>query len=184
MHIRQCERKDIPNLATLYCACFAEPPWYEVFDAATVEAEFLDYLAIPDAAFLLAEEEGEIIGCSLGFALGRKPEVARLVVAPWDSAFYLSELFVARDRRHQGVARRLVAERFAVARDIGFRRAVVRTSVDQPIIRRLYAGLGFVELARQEVLSAKEFQGIVADQSDQRVILGGLIPDGVRPAES
>lgn len=176
MRIRQCEKIDIPNLATLYCACFAEPPWYEVFDAAMVEAEFLDYLAMPDAAFLLAEDEGGIIGCSLGFALGRKPEVARLVVAPWDSAFYLSELFVARDRRHQGVARRLVTLRFVGARSRGFRRAVVRTSIDQPIIRRLYARLGFIELARQEVLSVKGIQGVVTDQSDQRVILGGLIP--------
>jgi GNAT superfamily N-acetyltransferase len=160
----------------LYCACFAEPPWYEVFEVALVEAEFREYLAMPDAVFLLAEIDGTVVGSSLGFSLGRKSEVACLVGAAWERAFYLSELFVAGSRRHQGIARRLVAERFAAARGQGFRRAVVRTSVDQPVIRRLYASLGFIELARQEVLSAKAVQGEVADQPDQRVILGGRIP--------
>lgn len=180
MLIRPCSKDDLPAVINLYQACFAEPPWYEVFDPTELEQEYLDYLEMPDAVFLVAEAPSGIIGCTLGFDIGRKPDVRGLAGRFWEGSFYLAELFVDMAKRHQGVAHRLVRERFEQAKIRGYVRAVVRTSVDQPIIRGIYGKLGFSELDRQEVVSVKTVAGVNQKQADQRVILGGLIRDTVR----
>lgn len=176
MRIRPVTYEDFPRIIELFEMCFEEAPWYEKFKPSEVHDDFLPNLVRSDAVFLVAEQESRIIGCTLGFDLRWKPDVRLLVGADWVGSFYSAELFVAREFRQQGIARRLVVERFVQAKMRGFRRAVVRTSVDQPYIRHLYAGFDFIEIARQDVLSVKIADGEPCEMPDRRVILGGIIP--------
>ncbi|MDD2785668.1 MAG: GNAT family N-acetyltransferase [Patescibacteria group bacterium] len=177
MLIRNCTVKDIGNLVSLYQACFAEPPWCEVFDRIELTTQFEEFISWQDAVFLVADDgDGAIVGGTLGYHQERKKDVGSVISHDWRNSFYLAELFVSKQRRLQGVAKHLIAARFDAARKKGFTSAVVRTSTDQPIIRRLYENIGYSVIASQEVLSSKSVDGFQSLQKDSRVILGGIIP--------
>lgn len=174
--IRFCRLSDLTSICRLYQDCFAEPPWYEVFNEEDLRREFMDVLSWPDAVFLVNEDEGEVVGATFGFSLNRKPDLSNLVSLEWSHAFYLAELFVAKPRRERGVANQLIFELFQTAKLYGFTRAVVRTSIDQLIIQNIFRKMGYALLTSQEVLSPKTIEGATKKQKDRRVILGGPIP--------
>lgn len=171
--IRACRPHDLLALVRLYQECFAEPPWYEVFEEHDLLQEVQAFLAWPDTVMLVAEEEGIIIGGTIGFAVERKEEVVKAISPEWHGAFYLAELFVTKNKRRTGVAKQLLRARFEIAKQLGYTRAVVRTSVDQHVIQHVYAQLGYTLIARQEVISSKIIEDAAQERSDQRIILGG-----------
>jgi len=62
---------------------------------------------------------------------------------------HLGELhvMVARDWRHRGLGRRLAAEVFHLAKDMGLARIIIQIAADQPRVRALFERMGFVQEA-------------------------------------
>ena len=174
--VRLARSEDLATIIQLYCACFAEPPWFEEFVAAELEAEFREILSWPDAIFLVFDLNGVIAGATVGFSLKRKPDLVALIPFDTSRTFYFSELFVNAHFRRVGIARTLIQERLALARLRGFTRAAVRTSVNQSIIQHLYLNkLGFNVVATQDVISTKVVNGVKQNVPDKRVIMAGKI---------
>lgn len=174
--VRTFSSSDMAAVITLYQTCFAEPPWFETFNPEELALEFTDILSWDDAVFLISEVRGETIGGAVGFDLRRKVDVMALLPQRVTPRFYLSELFVAPAMRNQHVAQALLQKRFAMARERGYTEAVVRTSINQPIIRSIYERLGFKIVATQQVESTKLVNGVHSSTSDHRIILTGRIP--------
>ncbi|HEU0051343.1 MAG TPA: GNAT family N-acetyltransferase [Patescibacteria group bacterium] len=174
--VRRFQSSDIDNLIVLYQACFAEPPWFESFDPKALTAKFTEAASWPDAVFLVAAQRNEVVGGTIGFDFSRKTDLASLIQTKIKPCFYLSELFVAASMRRQGIADALMRERFIRARGNGYIKAVVRTSINQPIIRSIYERLSFQVVATQEVESIKMVNRAPVMARDQRIILAGNIP--------
>lgn len=168
--IRTFLRSDIPAAAAIYCPSFAEYPWLEFFAVEDVEREIADVMTWPDAVMAVATINDRIVGAAYGFAVGRKPDVVALVdVAP--ESFYVSEIFVDRTVRGRGIARQLVDD--LLRRVPNLTTGVVRTSVEQPIIQRLFQERGWQIAAEQEVMSEKSIDGQKVTAPDYRVIMVG-----------
>ncbi len=171
---------DMVAVLDLYQACFAEPPWHECFDVCELQREFEEISSWKEAIFLVACEEGssqEIVGGAIAFSLSRKSDVLELAGVQETESLYMAELFVALHKREHGIGRQLTQARLNLGWSLGFRRAVVRTSLQQKIVQDLYRNIyGFQTLCVQEVTSLKWIDGIEQSVSDQRVILSGVIP--------
>ena len=173
MQIRKLTEGDVPTASVIYCGCFAEPPWYEAFDPASVAKEMYETMSWSDAVMAAAACDGRLVAAAYGFALRRKPDIIAATGAPPD-AFYLAEIFVDPAARLRGLSTRLVEAVLAAARkDAGI--GVVRTSVDQPIILHIFRKLGWETAAEQEVVSEKTVDGETVSAPDRRVIMVGRI---------
>jgi len=174
--IRKIHSIDLTKVVDLYCRCFSEPPWHEQFNTEEVLAEFQGMISRHNTIFLVTLIDGRIVGVILSFPLEYRPDISVLVPANLQDALYLSELFVDAGYRNKGVARKLIEIRNKIALQMGFVSAVVRTSIDQPIIRNIYSQyFGFKVVAEQDVVSHKVIDGQVRKLSDRRVIMAGNI---------
>jgi len=173
---------DMERIVALYRACFAEPPWFERFDPAELEAEFREICQWPDALFLVEiDEEGNIIGAAIGFHVCRKSDVCELIPQGDRNSFYVAELFVDPTRRTRGVCKRLNEAMLRIAQTSGYSRVSVRTSVAQTAIQHLFvARLCCTIVARQDVVSTKWIDGVEEQVPDTRVLMTGSIPDYAR----
>ncbi len=88
--------------------------------------------ARPNGIILLAELEGQPMGCGMIHALD--PETSEI-----------KRLFVAPEARGKGLARKLITALMDQARKDGFKRIVLDTSVNLAPARALYANIGFSE---------------------------------------
>jgi len=173
--IRPFTPEDAPRVAQIYCNCFAENPWFELFEPAEVITEFNDMNTWANCIILVAERDGVVIGGTVGYPFSRRDDIAPLLPEPVDNAFYYAELFVDGAFRNNGVATKLVLEREEYVRQMGYENAVVRTSTDQPIILEIYYPRGFKLVAEQDVISTKVINGVEQQIPDKRVILVGKI---------
>ncbi len=173
--IRRYEESDAERVSRLYAECFAEKPWEEKHVLANVIHMFEEIDAWGDSIIHVYEADGYIVGVSVGFDLTRKDDVLKLLPQDLCTGFYLSELFVDPRVRQQGIAHGLIRERFIVARQYGYQRAVVRTSIQQGIIISTYKKMGYAVVATQDVESTKIVDGRPSVVPDRRVILSGPI---------
>ena len=161
LDIHSVQSTDIDSLVALYRACFAEPPWFEEYDATTLRDKFAAHAHSADSHFLAAHHNGVVVGGCLGYHVREQQDVYALINPAWLDAFYLSEVFVSRGARLSGIANQLMDAIFATALDHHFTTAVVRTSIDQPIIQHLCVD--------------KRGMQIVAEQSGRRIIMAGKL---------
>ena len=177
MVIRFFTRQDLLALVSLYRDCFAEAPWFEVFDAEELTLEFEEIFSWPDTIFLVGVVDGQIVGGAIGFSVSRKSDVIATIPKKFHEGFYISELFVDAKFRKRGIAKVFAAELRRLAIANGFCFGVVRTSVDQPIIQHMYVDVfGFKIVATQETVSTKVIDGIAQEAPDSRVIMAGSFP--------
>ena len=168
MTIRHVTKADLAYLIALYCACFAEPPWFEKFDPAELFREFEEILAL---------EGNRIVGAVLGFAVSRKKDIVKSIPKSFRKGFYFSELFVDPNARRKGIAKLFLKELLSHAQINGFDCGVARTSVNQPIIQHLFLDeFGFRICATQETMSTKVIDGVEQESPDTRVIMVGSFP--------
>lgn len=177
---RAYEEEDLAKLVTLYERCFAEPPWQEVFDSEELATELGGYGRDPQAVLLTVWWETTLVGSVLGFPLSRKPEILELLSHltdkdAWLPAFYVSEVFVDKNWRRMGIADQLVEQLLKRADAYGYEHGVVRTSVDQPIIQKMFLRKNWRILAGQSVTSTKLVNGVLLEVPDSRIIIGGRI---------
>jgi ribosomal protein S18 acetylase RimI-like enzyme len=170
-------KTDLAPVVTLFELCFGEAPWFERFITRELMEWFTDLASQPDTIFLVIEDNGRIVGCSIAHALTGKSDVAELVDEDSKRALYMAELFVHPDYRKHGIGVQLTMERFRIGWEQGYRRAVVRTSVEQGIIRSLYCDkYGFCVVNSQDVLSTQWIDGEEREVPVTRVIMTGAIP--------
>lgn len=173
VRVRRLSLDDVARLAIIYCVCFGGAPWFEVYNVDDVAAEIREVLSWPDAVMVVAEVDGVIVGAAWSFCVRRKKDVMDLVsvrpICP-----YISEIFVDPEYRGHGVAKQMVDRLLDCLVDI--KTGVVRTSVNQPIIIRMFEALGWTIVATEDVMSQKCIDGVTTDAPDTRVILVGRIP--------
>lgn len=178
--------RDMKETITLYQKCFAEAPWFEVFDPKELSDDFWVKMRDSTGVFLVCERDGKIVGGAIGFDLVCKEDVRmRLIDYSIDHhsfeistghAFYIAELFVDSSLRGQGIAKRMAGVCLEFARDNGYRMAVVRTSLEQTIIQHLFIdGFGFKPVARQAILATKCIDGVTEELAYTSVIMAGAI---------
>ncbi len=174
IRIRRLSPNDFQHLAEIYCICFAGKPWFEVYQAEEVADEIKEVYSWKDAVMVVAEVNDVVVGAAWSFSVWRKPDVMALVnmhpIFP-----YISEIFVSPEHQGQGIAKRMVDRLLDCLVDIRF--GVVRTSVNQPIIIRMFEGFGWKIVATENVVSNKCLNGVVQSAPDKRVILAGRIPN-------
>lgn len=167
----------LPEIAALFVCCFSEPPWNEVFDALAVERDMLrDYLNWMEAVFIVGKDgpDGKVLGAAIGFGIERYNELPSDISARERGAFYIAEIFVHPGHRREGIASAMTkALLLAAQQERGFTRGVVRTSISQPIIQKMFQDVGFVIVGRQLVSSTKLVDGVTRVVPDERVILAG-----------
>jgi putative acetyltransferase len=110
----------IEQLDALQCALY--PP--ESLHLASV-----DELRQPEATFLVAARDGEVVGCGAIMNRGEYAELKRMFVLP--------------ACRGLGIGRRILAALEAKAMHLGLRWAMLETGVAQPEAIRLYERAGF-----------------------------------------
>jgi len=119
MRLRAADKADVPLMASAHAQAF-DRPW----DQATFEE-----LLAGSGAFAFVAEDQDPMGVVLCRALAGEAEILTLAVAPW--------------ARRRGVARALMAEALAAARERGASACFLEVDVDNAPAVALYEGLGF-----------------------------------------
>ena len=135
--IRQANAKDLPALAELACRLWPDHSMEEM------EAALARIMAKPDAAFFLAFHQERAVG----FA---QCQLRHDYVEGTDSSpvGYLEGIFVAEDRRHQGIAKALLAACEGWARDQGCAEFASDCELSNVDSLRFHLKVGFLEAGR------------------------------------
>lgn len=110
----------------------------DVFDRSIEPDLLAAYLAQPGHLTVLAVSNGVVVGQARGMVHHQPDEPTHL---------YVDNLGVTPSRQREGIARQMMRELFAWARDIGCVAFWVATEADNEPARRLYAALGGKEEA-------------------------------------
>ena len=184
MSLRSFQPDDLQTLIKLYRQCFEEAPWYERFAYADVKKMFERVIyEWPDGQMVVAANNRSNVayGAALGFHLCRKEEILSRIPKAYQNAFYIAELFVSPEQRKKGSCKKMACQLLKELQSCGYQRIVVRTSVDQPAVHKLFGCRGssheFATLAFQQVMSQKVIGDQTKTVADQRIILGGTIEE-------
>lgn len=136
LHIRTFTPADQPAAYRLILAGLAEhfptlDPAYNP-DLADIRQSYL----VPGHLFVVAEQDGQLIGTGGLLVTGREGQIVRVSVAS--------------DRRGQGMGRALVAHLIAAAQARGLARVWMETNDDWHAALALYTACGFREFAHRD----------------------------------
>lgn len=135
---------------------------------ATVRADLAEMAARPLDASLVAIENGEVIGFSLGYGIAVGELEKHLGIGTGipseETIAYQDDLGVAEQCRKRGIAKRLFAERLHLFRAQGLALGVVRTLAEPPSVTYgWYCRLGYQVVARYldgRVIMVRSLQGL------------------------
>jgi ribosomal protein S18 acetylase RimI-like enzyme len=105
----------------------------DVFDAPVDAARLAAYLAEPGHHMLVALHRGEVVA-QVAAVIHRHPDKP--------TELYIDEVGVTPALQRQGIARRIVAEMFALGKALGCEEAWVGTESDNAAARALYESHG------------------------------------------
>lgn len=117
--LRPFEEADVAAVAALEAACRPRP-WSERI--------FADELAAENRIYLVAEEDGLVVGYAGVMLVGEEAHVTNLLVAP--------------EHRRRGVATRLMSQLVRAAVVEGARHLTLEVQSNNEVARRLYSRLG------------------------------------------
>lgn len=126
-HLRAAEAADVDSLARLHASAFPEDPWEH--------RALLRLLAPPNMHARLAEVDNKQVGFILALVVAGEAEILTLCVDP--------------AVRRRGIARALLADLYAAARDARSSRVVLEVAADNETARALYAAEGFAAVGRR-----------------------------------
>ncbi len=146
--IRPAVSGDLPAILALYRQLDEElvdlQP--EFFCAAPREEKsILQFIEAPDADFLLAEQEGAVLGFALVVYAGWTPEFSCVLPHRYAS---LHDLVVTRDRRGQGIGSTLLGAAKRWARDRRLEYLELNVLAQNSTAIHLYESHDFVEASR------------------------------------
>ena len=130
LQLRPMSVNDLAQVAELEAAAFADvahTPWSRQL--------FEDELAQPGRTWWVAHDAGEVVGFAGALLAGDALEVLDVVVA--------------QDRRHQGIARRLLERVTYDGHVLGASTVTLEVSQENEAARTLYASLGLAEVGRR-----------------------------------
>lgn len=144
------------GLSSLYQDIFGKAPYFEKFTDEDVRAIFEEY--IQKGLLFIACEEDSAKGFGAALPMNMVPEIEDILnEANVDTlgSWYMADLGVNEELRHQGVGKRLVQSRINAIPDGAL--IVMRTSIDNVASQTLYRSLGFTQAegAYQEVEQAR-----------------------------
>lgn len=113
------------------------------------EERFAGYLADPDRELLIAEDDGDPVGYTMLVFGEPYAEDVRAVV-PQRPAAELSKIYVLADRSGSGLARDLMDQSIAVARDRGAVVVWLGTNKQNQRAQRFYAKCGFAHVGTRK----------------------------------
>ena len=142
-----------PGVVDLYCAAFAEAPYFE--DHRPEDVERHTWHRYVQHGLVVAEHEGRVLGFACALPLAAHPDAAipAFVSAQSDfggqiaSTVYMAELAVSPVARGLGLGARLVDARLAWANHRGLDWFVMRTDPNQSRSARIYQRRGARPLA-------------------------------------
>lgn len=146
--IRPAVAADLPAILALYHTLDEElvDMQPEFFCAAPREEEpILRYIEAPDADFLLAEQEGTVVGLALVVYAGWTPSFSCVLPHRYAS---LNDLVVARDARSQGIGSMLLGAAKRWARDRRLEYLELNVLAQNSSAIALYESHDFVEASR------------------------------------
>lgn len=146
--IRPATATDLPAMLALYRVLDEEmvdlQP--EFFCAAPrEEAPILQFIDAPDADYLLAEQEGAVVGFALVVYAGWTPEFSCVLPHRYASLY---DLVVAREHRCQGIGSALLGAAKRWARDRRLEYLELRVLAQNSTAIHLYEAHDFVEARR------------------------------------
>ena len=157
MLIRPAVPADAAALAVVAGATFklACPP--DMTDAAIAsfidehltEASFAGYLADPDRELLIADDDGDPVGYTM-LVFGEPYADDVRAVVPERPAAELSKIYVLPDRSGSGLARELMEQSVAAARDRGAAVVWLGTNQQNQRAQRFYAKCGFAHVGTRK----------------------------------
>ena len=127
MIIRAWEKKDVTEIARLEAECFSDP-W--------TEGMFLDTLRFPIYHTFLAEEGGQVCGYGCIILLFEDAELANIAVAP--------------THRGKGIAKRIMENMHAYAKQRGAERMLLEVRVSNQSAIGLYEKYGYERYGLRE----------------------------------
>ena len=130
MNVRRGDASDFATVRAFFDAG-ADELWQRPWPRDELDDDFL-----ADAVVLVAEEDGDPVGCAFG------------VTEPNKTA-HLNYLYVRPDRRRQGVAHALLREFVADARGVGAEHVTLDVDTTNDVGRAVWQRLGFTEWARR-----------------------------------
>ncbi|HCH63530.1 MAG: hypothetical protein CL927_13505 [Deltaproteobacteria bacterium] len=159
--IRWIEHAEDParnGVIDLYCAVFAEAPYFEKHDLQDVERH--TWCRFAQHGLVVAEHHDRVVGFACAIPLTAHPDrtIPTFVAAQPDFSaepsrtVYMAELGVSPAARGLGLGARLVDARLAWAHERGLRWFVMRTDPDQSLSARIYQRRGGTPLANLQDL--------------------------------
>ncbi len=149
--------------AKCYCEIWKEPPWNEDFwRPESVIADFRKEMQNPDAVAFLAMNEGNVVGFTHGYSVGKgelgaiaENNLLDLVFDRERRIFYVDELGVAKSHRGQRISIALTASLVRAAHDSGSTVIVLRTDIQAHAARHVYERSGFIDLGIRDATHAE-----------------------------
>ena len=131
MNVRRGDRSDFATVRA-----FLDAGGDELWQRPWPRDIVLDDDFLADAVVLVAEEDGDPVGCAFGVTKGNKTA-------------HLNYLYVRPDRRRHGVARALLREFVADVRGDGAEHVTLDVDTTNDVGRAVWQRLGFTEWARR-----------------------------------
>lgn len=164
----------------LYCAAFAEPPYFETHDPTAVEVH--TWRRYTNHGLVVAEHAEQVVGfaCALPLIAHPDPTIPAFVAAQADFAgrpehtVYMAELAVDPVARGLGLGARLVDARLSWAHHRGLGWFVMRTDPHQSLSARIYMRRG-----AQPVAALQDLGPAAGSESRYRRFYWGATTQGV-----
>jgi ribosomal protein S18 acetylase RimI-like enzyme len=156
IQVKKDDLKKRQNFVDIYKQVFSEAPYFETYnDEWVIKNVWQQHLVNGFIVLALCGKEIIGLGCCIpllkisdddpnvkvkNFLLGRQDIPISLHLT-----CYMSEVAVLQKFRHAGLGRRLVQERFALAKEAGLSSYIMRTAASGSLSEKIYLSLGAQE---------------------------------------
>jgi ribosomal protein S18 acetylase RimI-like enzyme len=165
-----------PGFIGAYQTIFARAPYFERFTPADAEGVWRRLTSVPENITMIAAAGGDrVAGFGVAIPLRFQRDVSRELSGLISDAhtFYLAELGVLPEYRHQGLGKELLRARLARINQERYRAVVLRASAARAGDYSLYKSMGFEEMGVSMDVPNMRVDGRVT--SDRRVFLHCVI---------
>ncbi len=162
------------ELSAMHRNCFKEHPWLECYTAKQSKNLLKSIVCSDNNITLVSTDKNMLNGALFSRPVSFQPEIYKFMpTEPYlyrDKVLYIETLFVPQKLRRQGNTKSLLRQCVKIAKDIGFKYAVLRAS-EEVIMFDYFQQKGFYPKAWVGVPTRKKFGTRVLLYPDNRVIM-------------